>query len=347
MDAEMVHNVMLSIGENLEIAVPALERLFVYKNTMLKRSVLGIPFANPVGLAAGFDADGHCAGIMKHVGFGFNTVGTVTAKPSQGNPKPRYGRLPKSLSLFVNKGFRSDGADEVAKRLETKDLRGHMIGISVGSTNSQSVSTISKAIDDYLYTFHVFKDKPYVSYFELNISCPNIIMTESFEEKRHYQNLIREVAALRIRQPILVKMPNEIHCENIDILVRSGLAKEIQGYIFSNLVTDRSNDAFNSQEVQRFAGINGNFSGRPAKHNALHSVRHVRKTFGHNIAIVGAGGICTVSDAIEYFQAGADLIQLITGMIYQGPQITGELCKGITEYFSKTSSCEINKTLLQ
>lgn len=325
-DAEFVHNSISSVGEKLEFAAPLVSATFSYQNPVLAKKVLGIEFANPIGLSAGFDNNGHVAKIMKYVGFGFNSVGTVTARSSPGNPAPRLGRLPESKSLWVNKGFRSDGADAIAKRLDNKKLVGHTIGVSVGSSNLPAVNTISKAIDDYLYTFDVFQKRNYVKYFELNISCPNTAITESFTDKRNFTKLVTEVASLHIRQPIFVKMPNEILFDDSDELVRISQKHEICGFIFSNLVKDRKNPAFVNDEMEKFADKKGNFSGKPAEKNANALVAHTRKKFGKDVALIGCGGVFGIEDVFAKFRAGADLVQLITGMIFEGPQLVGEIC---------------------
>jgi len=328
-DAEFVHNSISSVGETLEFAAPLVSATFGYQNPVLSKKVLGIEFANPIGLSAGFDNNGHDAKIMKYVGFGFNTVGTVTAKPSPGNPAPRLGRLPKSKSLWVNKGFRSDGAQVIAKRLDGKHLMSHTVGISVGSSNLPDVNTIPKAIDDYLYTFDLFKKKNYVKYFELNISCPNTAMTESFTDKNIFTKLVQEVVSLHIKQPIFVKMPNEIPFEDSDELVRISQKNGIYGFIFSNLVKDRKNTAFVKDEIEKFAGKKGNFSGKPTEKNANDLIAHTRKKFGKDIAIIGVGGVFSADDAMAKFEKGADLVQLITGMIFEGPQLAGEICDAL------------------
>ena len=240
-NSEKIHDLMTVAGESMENANRLLEALFSYQSGESKKSLLGIDFDNPVGLAAGFDYDGHLAKTMKHIGFGFNTVGTVTAKPYGGNKKPRLLRLVKSQSLLVNKGFKSDGAVNVAKRLDLKNLEGHTVGISVGSSNIPAVNTIDKAIKDYIFTFNIFKNKPYVAYFELNISCPNTAMSESFTAPQNFEKLVSAVSKLGLRQPIFVKMPNEISVDGAENLVRIGLRQAIKGYIFSNLVKDRKN----------------------------------------------------------------------------------------------------------
>lgn len=329
LDAEFVHEGITRLGEGLENQEWLVSSLFPYRSDKLKRKVLGIEFENPIGLAAGFDYDGHLAKVMKFVGFGFNTVGTVTAKPYGGNGRPILARLPKSKSLLVNKGFKSEGALAVSKRLDKKDLRGHTIGISVGSTNSSQITTLVEAIDDYLFTFDVFKSKDYVSYFELNISCPNTSLGEPFCRPENFRQLVKAVSSLKPKQPVFVKMPSEIEPDQSDELIQAALKEGIRGFIFSNLVKDRKNQAFDASEIGRFTNFKGGFSGKPTFTGSNKMIAHSRKVFGKDIAIVGTGGIFSAKDAMEKFNAGADLVQLITGMIYEGPQLIGEICRNI------------------
>lgn len=321
-DAEKVHDAVTFLGESLENILPC-------RDEKLEKEVLGIKFANPIGLAAGFDYDGHLAKVMKAVGFGFNTVGTVTAKPYAGNPGVRLARLPKSQSLLVNKGFKSEGAKAISKRLDKKDLLGHTVGISVGSSNLPQVNTINKAVDDYLETLDIFKNKKYVSYFELNISCPNTAMSEGFAIEKNFEKLVEAVKNLKLKQPIFVKMPNEINFQISANLVRISLTHGIHGFIFSNLVKDRKNLMFDPEEMARFANFKGNFSGKPTEKNANNLISQTRKKFGKNVAIIGLGGVFSLEDALAKFLAGADLVQLITGMIFEGPQIVGKINKGL------------------
>ncbi|HXK35398.1 MAG TPA: quinone-dependent dihydroorotate dehydrogenase [Candidatus Paceibacterota bacterium] len=331
LDAEFVHNMITQIGEGLENQKWLLDFLLSRGKKTIKKNILGLEFENPVGLAAGFDYNGHLAKVMKHIGFGFNTVGTVTAQKYEGNKPPRLARLPQSKSLLVNKGFKSDGAEAIAGRLDEKKIEGHLIGISVGSSNVPNVNTINKAVDDYLETFRIFKDKPYVKYFELNISCPNAAMAESFSNPRNFKELVQAVASCGITQPIFVKMPNEIDFDESDTLVRSALENGICGFIFSNLVKDRNNQTFNKKEIARFKNVNGNFSGKPTAKNSERLIKHTRDVFGNSVVIVGCGGIFSADDARERLNAGADLVQLITGMIYEGPQLIGEINGGINQ----------------
>lgn len=329
-DPERIHDLFTSTGELLESQDWLVGGLFRYSDPSLHRRVLGLEFDNPIGLSAGFDYDGHMAQVMRSVGFGFNTVGTVTALPYEGNSAPRLTRLPKSHSLLVNKGFKSSGAKAVRARLDAKQLGKGIIGISVGSSNVPSVNSLSKAIADYLTTFKLFKDRSYIKYFELNISCPNIALKDAFTDPDNFGDLCQAVAKLKLSQPIFVKMPSEISPWDSDRLVQIALDHGISGFIFSNLVKDRANPAFDPHEIAKVKDLAGNFSGRPTFANSNKLIKHTRKKFGNKIAIIGTGGVFNAEDAKAKLEAGADLVQLITGMIFEGPQLIGQINRELT-----------------
>lgn len=330
LDAEFVHEAALKTGEILgtsTLAKKLISHFYNYQNQKLEKTVNGIKFKNPVGLAAGFDYNGNLAEVLSYSGFGFNTVGTVTAKPYAGNQKPRLGRLPLSKSLFVNKGFKSLGADMVYEKLQQKSLSNGVVGVSVGSSNISEIDTTTKAIDDYLYTFAKFKDFVGIKYFELNISCPNTAVKEPFSTVENFTLLVKAISALRITKPIYIKMANEQTVQHTLELTKIGLENGIQGVVLANLVKNRENSYLNSSELKKFDQLQGNFSGKPTTHNALNLVSAVRHEFGKDVTIIGVGGIFSYEDAVKYFAAGADLIQLITGMVYEGPALIGEINK--------------------
>ena len=329
LDPEIVHDGFTTVGETLEHTPWLVSPFFRYAHPSLRRTVLGIEFDSPVGLSAGFDYDGHMAAVMSAVGFGFNTVGTVTARPYAGNSAPRLARLPKSKSLLVNKGFKSEGARAVRTRLDKKNLSHGIVGISVGSSNVPAVNTVPKAIADYVATFKLFARRKYVKYFELNISCPNTAVTGAFYTPANFTRLCRAVATLKLRQPIFVKMPSEIAFKDSDTLVAIAIRFGIRGFIFSNLVKDRTNPAFDAREIASVKHLKGNFSGRPTSANSLKLISHTRRKFGKKIAIIGVGGIFCAKDARDKLAAGADLVQLITGMIFEGPQLIGKINRSL------------------
>lgn len=333
LNAETAHNLMTAFGEFLGRGAgrKIVSGLLRVKSPALYQKYWGIEFPNPIGLAAGFDYNGHLPAVMPHVGFGFNTVGTVTARAYEGNDRPRLTRLPKSRSILVNKGFKSDGAAVIARRLDKTHLKEGNIGLSIGSSNVPEVNNVDAAINDYLETFIIFRKKPYIKYFELNISCPNTSLTEVFLEPKNLEKLLRKVAELKIKQPVLIKMPGEISPEKADELIQLGLKYGHNGYIFSNLLKNRQKSSLNSADLIKIRQLKGNISGRPTFEPSNKLIKHARKKFGDKIIIVGCGGVFNASDAYAKLKAGANLVQLITGMIYQGPQLIGEINRGLLE----------------
>ncbi len=323
-DAEAVHDATVAMGARIGTAaiVPALLR---FRHPMLAQTIDGIAFENPVGLAAGFDYDGLLAGVLGNVGFGFHTVGTVTALPYEGNARPRLTRLPRSRSILVNKGFKSSGAHAVRARLDAMNLARETIGISVGSSNVPDIDTPEKAIADYQETFLLFKDRAYVKYFELNISCPNTRLAQPFANPDRFRELAQAVAGLGVRQPIWVKMPSEHGWDDTRKLMESALEYQIHTFIFSNLAHTREGAGLNPQEYARIASLGGGLSGKPAQRYSDDAIARAFRAYGDKVVLVGCGGIFSARDAYRKIRAGARLVQLITGMIYQGPQLIGQI----------------------
>ncbi len=333
-DAETVHDVVSVAGEFLG-KNPIVSHLFSYKNDNLSQKICGLNFPNPIGLSAGFDYNGHLVEILPAIGFGFNTVGTVTAKPYRGNPPPRLARLPKSQSLFVNKGFKSCGVIAVAQRLDKKNLKASTLGVSIGSSNLPEIDTTPKAIDDYLFSFNYLKNKSYIKYFELNISCPNTTLPEPFKHPKNLKVLLSELEKINLTQPVFIKMPNEIHLDNLDLIIKTSLKYPISGFILSNLVKDRTNRFLNSEELLKFKNLKGNFSGQPCAENADKLIAYVYKKYGKDTKIIGCGGIFSARDAYEKIKLGASLVQLITGLVYEGPQLIGDINRGLIKLLEK------------
>lgn len=334
LDTEFIHDSFTNIGALIgtnELLYSLTNKIFAPK-PKLEESVIidGITLKNKVGLAAGFDYAGKMARTMKAVGFGYTTVGTVTAQYYEGNTKPRLGRLPKSKALLVNKGFKSPGALEVKKILDKQKLDGHVVGISVGSSNIPEVDTIEKAIEDYLFTLNVFKDLSYVSYFEINISCPNARISEQFAQPETLEKLLSAIAKLNIKKPLWLKMANEISVESAIMQVKTALKYGIKTVILSNLVKDRTNKYLNPEELAKIAHLKGNFSGKPAEANANNLIKTIKDEFKDNVDIIGLGGIFSSEDAQAKLDAGATAVQLITGMIYEGPQLISDIVMNLS-----------------
>lgn len=326
-DAEEVHNFMTGMGELLGATVVGralTSWMFAYHSPALGKVVDGIYFPGPVGLAAGFDYEARLTRIAPAVGFGFITVGTITRQSSEGNARPRLGRFPRSQALLVNKGFRNNGAHAVIRKLTGASFE-IPVGISIGSTNTQFENQ-KEQIDDIIKTFTLFaKSSVPNAYYELNISCPNTAGGQPFTRASGLELLLRKLENLRIRKPIYIKMPIDLGEKNTLALLRVAKRFTIAGVIFGNLTKDHKNPDVDPADRKLWGSKKGNLSGKPTwkRSNAL--IRLTRKHFGKRFTIIGTGGIFSGKDARAKLRAGADLVQLITGMVYEGPQLIGQI----------------------
>lgn len=328
---EIVHNLMVWVGSNLA-RTPIIKFIgskFVYFHPSLRQKITGIEFDNPVGLAAGFDYNADLTQALYYLGFGFQSTGTITNLPYEGNPYPRLGRLPKSKSLMVNKGFKNIGAKKTAEKLAISGAEGFKIpvGISIGMTHSENIKTIEEAVKDIISAFKIFEERKVKnSYYELNISCPNLVHAKniSFYPPKNLELLLTAVDKLRLKKPVFVKMPIEkTNNEIVKMLDEIIKHKSINGVIFGNLQKNRKDPSFNQSEVRKFKV--GNFSGKPCEHRSNELIALAYKKYGNKLVIIGCGGIFSAEDAYKKIKLGASLVQLITGMIFQGPQLISQI----------------------
>jgi dihydroorotate dehydrogenase len=326
-DAEQVHNQMSKVGKLLgrsSLTRGLTSFLFTYQNPKLRKVIDGISFSNPIGLSAGFDYNADLTQILPAVGFGFMTVGTVTLEPYEGNIPPRLGRFPRSQALIVNKGFKSLGAPAIIRKLEKKKFN-IPVGISIGSTN-KLFSSITAQIADIIQTFHLFeKSKVHHSYYELNISCPNTKIGQPFTGTPNLTHLLKELQKLKIKKPVYVKMPIDLPEEHILQLLEIIDRSFIRGVIFGNLTKDKHNPAVHPHDRVLWQRRAGNLSGKPTWERSNKLIQLVKKHYKDRFTIIGTGGVFSGTDAQEKIDYGADLVQLITGMVYQGPQLIGDI----------------------
>jgi dihydroorotate dehydrogenase len=301
--ADDVHNFFLKSGNYLgskEFTRNFLRSIFVYENKNLeqilgKLGFGGISFKNPVGLAAGFDYDADLIDILPSVSFGYHTIGSVTYLPYAGNPAPMLGRLPKSKSLLVNKGFKSMGMESVLKKVGKSERNYIPLGISIGSTNQQ-YKKIEDMADDVCVSFALALKTSYFDYFELNISCPNLINIENLKEKFDdpigFSILLNKLSYLNINKPLFIKMHAEKSVEEtLALLEIANNYKWISGVTMSNLVKNRENKYLDKEEV-KLAG-KGNFSGKPTEELANNLISAVYEKYKDRFIIIGCGGIFT------------------------------------------------------
>ena len=336
-DPEFIHNLLVSRGE-------LIGKIFIknyinwkikYLSPKLKQKIAGINFAGPVGLAAGFDYDARLTQVLYSLGFGFQTVGTITNSPYAGNPRPRLGRLPKSRSLIVNKGFKNKGAVKTVEKLDKLKFI-IPVGLSIGATNTLKITSTDQAIEDIVSAFKIFeRSKIKNAYYELNISCPNLTNTNvDFYKPENINQLLQSINRLKIKKPIFIKMPisvtNREFVSLLDIIIKY---KIIKGVIIGNLFKNRKSPLLDKREVNKFKV--GYFSGKPCEPRSNELIKLTYKKYGNKLTIIGCGGIFSGQDAYKKIRLGASLVQLITGMIYQGPQLVSQINMELEELLTK------------
>lgn len=345
-DPEKVHERMTGFSQKVGKSIllkDILDASYTIKSPALKQIVAGITFNNPVGLSAGFDYEARLTQILPSIGFGFETVGTITHMPYDGNPRPMLGRLPKSKSLMINKGFKNLGAKETIKRIEELSFA-MPIGVSIGRTNSSVCSTQKKSIEDIISAFILFEEsKVSHSYYELNISCPNLFGDVTFYPPKNLEDLLKEIQKLYLKRPLFMKMPIERSDEEVLAMLKVIDRYSPTGVIFGNLQKNRKDKTLVLEEVSKFPV--GNFSGKPTYERSNELIALTYMNYAKRFIIIGCGGIFSAADAYEKIALGASLVQLITGMIYQGPQFIGQINAGLLTFLKRDGYDNISEAI--
>jgi dihydroorotate dehydrogenase len=328
-DSEPAHDLVLDMSEFFGRipGVPALMRACLrVSHPSLGTTVAGIEFENPIGLAAGFDHEAQMPRIVDGIGFGFESVGSVTNGAYEGNPYPRIKRLVKSRTMLVYKGFKSTGMSAFLKRIYGQTWR-VPIGISIGRTNPLQEYTHAAAVNDIVEAFTKARDSgiPF-SYFELNISCPNMLHEVSFYEPEHLSPLLAAVCGLKLPKPLFIKMPIGLSDENTKALLDAIVQFPVAAVIFGNLQIDRTDPAFDAKELSTLAKFPGNWSGMPCQKRSDHLVKLAYNHVKGKLAIIGCGGIFSAQDAYRKIRNGASLVQLVSATVFEGPQVPAEIC---------------------
>jgi dihydroorotate dehydrogenase len=299
--------------------VPGLNALFRYlflvRDPRLERTLFGITFPNPVGLAAGFDKDAVLIDELAAFGFGFIEIGTLTPKAQPGNDKPRLFRLPKDQALINRMGFNNRGVDEAVLRL-AKRKSTIIVGGNIGKNK---ITPNDNAVDDYAYCFETLY--PYVDYFVVNVSSPNTPGLRELQEKEPLKKLLSEVKALSQKKekpkPVLLKIAPDLNEAQLLDVVEILLDTKTDGVIATNTTISREGLATDQELVSSIG--NGGLSGMPLTKRSTEVISFLRSKLGKNYPIIGVGGIMTPEDALEKLKAGADLVQIYTGFVYEGP----------------------------
>lgn len=327
-DPEKVHYMVmkrLQTAYNLLPMRNMLKSMYTIKHPSLERTLWGITFPNPVGLAAGFDKDAKYTDALAALGFGFVEIGTLTPRPQPGNPKPRLFRLPADQALINRMGFNNEGSKAAAERLKHRKEK-LVIGGNIGKNKD---TPNEDAIKDYEASFRDLYDV--VDYFVVNVSSPNTPGLRALQDKEPLMRILNTLMTLNKSlgnpKPLLLKIAPDLTNEQLDDIIEIVETTGIQGLVATNTTIDRSNLHTPAAEVEAIGA--GGLSGLPVRSRATEVIRYISKKSNGQIPVIAVGGIFTAADAKEKLDAGAVLVQVYTGFIYEGPATASNICKGL------------------
>jgi dihydroorotate dehydrogenase len=355
-DPEQVHDHMISLGKVLgqfRLTQFLTKIAFNYQDKILETNLAGLKLKNPIGLAAGFDKDAEITNILPAVGFGLVEVGSITGKVCAGNLKPRLWRLPKSKSLVVYYGLKNKGCEEIVGRLkESKEKKIDKnfeipVGFSVAMTNIPENADIENAINDYAQAFE--KVSEIADYITINISCPNITCGEEklFLVPENLEKLLMRLDQIMLSQsekfekPIFVKLSPDLELNVVDEILNVLDKHKISGIICTNLTKKRDPNLVIEKDVPE----NGGLSGAPVREASDKLLAYLYKKIGHRFVLIGCGGIFSAKDAYRKIRLGANAVQLITGMIYVGPQLVGDINQELAVLLKKDGFKNVSEAI--
>jgi dihydroorotate dehydrogenase len=326
--AETAHHLALSLMK-LVMRLPgkrwAFRKLYVVKDKRLERTVFGLTFPNPVGLAAGFDKDARYTDELACLGFSFVEVGTVTPRPQDGNPRPRLFRLPVDGALINRMGFNNEGVAAAAIRLAHRKGK-IIIGGNIGKNKT---TPNEEAIHDYLACFDALAGV--VDYFVVNVSSPNTPGLRELQEKEPLTKLLQALQArnaqLDTRKPILLKIAPDLTDSQLDDIIAIVQETQLDGIVATNTTISRQGLHTPATRLEAIGA--GGLSGKPVQQRSTEVVRYIAQKTGGQLPIIAVGGIFTAADAREKLEAGASLVQVYTGFIYEGMGLAKNICKGL------------------
>lgn len=305
--------------------------LYNFQSNRLGQVQSGIFFDNPVGLAAGFDKNAEAIGLYESLGFGYAEIGSITAQSSPGNPTPRAFRLPRDHALINRMGLNNEGASRIVKKIHSK-IAGIPVGINIAKTHDPSIFG-QEAVEDYLISYRLATSV--ADYITVNVSCPNTSEGKTFEEPGSLEGLLEAIFRERksYDPPLFIKLSVDLDEIQARELVSVCEKFEVNGYVCCNTSNNRTNLATPSKKLNEIGP--GGLSGRPIAGAANRLIRTVRDHVPEKRTIIGVGGIDSFTSAMDKFKAGADLIQIYTGLIYEGPGLIKQINRHLDHYLAQ------------
>jgi len=303
------------------------KKLFCLETPLIQRTVFGIDFPNPIGLAAGFDKNATCFNEMEYCGFGFVEIGTVTPLAQDGNDKPRLFRLKKDKAIINRMGFNNNGMVEAVENLKRKSPGSKLI--IGGNIGKNKITSNENAIDDYIVSFKALFD--YVDYFVINVSSPNTPDLRALQEKEPLKKILAALQTVNEsypkKKPLLLKIAPDLSNEQLDDIVEIMLELKMDGIVATNTTIQRTGILADDLQIEKIGA--GGLSGKPLSQRSTEVIRYIHQKSKGAFPIMGVGGIHSVEDALEKLDAGATLLQIYTGFIYEGPMLNKRINKAI------------------
>ncbi len=344
-DPELVHDHFTKAGHLLSrysATRKVTKAIFSYQDERLVQTIAGIRFPNPVGLSAGFDKDANLLQILPSLGFGFMQVGSVTLKAYEGNPKPRLYRLPKSKGIVVYYGLKNTGVEKIIQKIKGFGRIKFPYSVSIAKTNDSCTVELLDGINDYFGSLDKLVREGVGDMYTINISCPNTFGGEPFTTPDKLDALLSKLKSIETKKPIYVKMPINLAWEDFNELLKVIVKHKLNGVIIGNLQKDYKDSSIKDSIPEN---IKGGISGKPTWELSNDLIAKTYKEYQGKLTIIGVGGIFSSEDAYEKIKLGANLVQLITGMIYEGPQLIGEINKGLVELLEKDGLNNISEAV--
>lgn len=330
---EITINMMEWAGRQKPLRALA-KKMFGQKYPQLYTKLNDVEFTSPVGIAAGLDKNGQATPIISCMGFGFSEVGSVTAEKCAGNAKPWFFRLPNSQSLVVHAGLANYGVKAVLQNIKENSKYyspKFPVILSVARNNSPCVVTDEQSIADYVTSVKQAEKSKKVNLIEINISCPNAFGGESFTRPEAFAKLLKAIANLKPKKPLIIKMPSDLNWADFKKLIDIALKYNVKIFAISNLAKDRK--LITKDELPN--EIKGGLSGKPLQKISDDLIKKTYKEYGKKITIIGIGGIFNAKDAYRKIKLGASYVELITGMIFEGPQLAAQINQELVELLQK------------
>ena len=347
---DKAHSILVSfarIYQSLPILPLITKFILTHRNNnRLKQNICGINFSNPVGLSAGFDKNIELIPTMSMVGFGYVTGGSITITPRAGNPRPWFYRLPKSKSIVVHAGLANDGANiilqNIKRQYKKEANRKIPLFISIAVVARSQDSTEADIIKDVCEAMSLVSGSGLAKAVEINISCPNIDDNQPFTYPDKLDNLLSQLDKISADMPIFIKMPNLVDFVRFGLILEIISKHKINGVTISNLVKDRSNISLKDKLPE---SVKGGLSGKPCRDRSLDLIKFTYEKYEDRLLIIGVGGIFNAEDAYLKIRAGSSLVALITGLMFEGPQLVGDINHGLDKLLKRDGFSSLTEAI--